>query len=97
MLVASSIKLNGDQRIKLLNLAQSKIASVRFARPYGIVLRTHDGYENITIADMLDTQGAFRSRADVIAMHKQGWVQLRKTFRAVDGPLTAPMRRKSCN
>ena len=58
--------------------------SVRFARPYGIVLRTHDGYKNITIADMLDTQGAFRSRADVIAMHKPGWVQLRKSYRAVD-------------
>ncbi len=55
MRVASAIELSGEQRSKLLKLAQSQTASVRLARRCAIVLLAHDGYDNITIADMLDT------------------------------------------
>ena len=45
MRVASAIELSGEQRAKLRKVAHSPIA---------IVLLAHDGYDNITIAEMLD-------------------------------------------
>ena len=55
MRVASAIELSGEQRTKLLKLAHSQTASVRLARRCAMVLLAHDGYDNITIAEMLDT------------------------------------------
>ena len=54
MRVASAIELSGEQRAKLLKLAHSQTASVRLARRCAIVLLADDGYDNLTIADMLD-------------------------------------------
>lgn len=55
MRVASAIELSDEQRTKLLKLVHSQKASVRLVRRCSIVLLAHDGYDNITIADMLDT------------------------------------------
>ncbi len=46
MRVASAIELSGEQRTKLLKLAQSQTASVRLARRCAIVLLAHDGYDH---------------------------------------------------
>ena len=54
MRVASVIELSDEQRTRLLQVAQSQTASVRLARRCGIVLLAADGYENLTIAEMLD-------------------------------------------
>jgi len=54
MRVASAIELSGEQRARLRKVAHSQTASVRLARRCAIVLLAHDGYDNITIAEMLD-------------------------------------------
>ena len=54
MRVASVIELSEEQQTRLLKVAQSQTASVRLTRRCGIVLLAADGYENRTIAEMLD-------------------------------------------
>jgi transposase len=53
MRVASTIELNRELRTKLLRAAHSQTASVRLAKRCAIVLLADDGYDNLTIADML--------------------------------------------
>ena len=54
MRVASVIELSEEQQTRLLKVVQSQTASVRLTRRCGIVLLAADGYENRTIAEMLD-------------------------------------------
>jgi transposase len=53
MRVANAIELSDEQRARLLKVAHSQTASVRLARRCAIVLLADDGYDNLTIADML--------------------------------------------
>jgi len=53
MRIASTIELDSELRTKLLKIVHSPTASAGLARRCAIVLLADDGYDNLTIADML--------------------------------------------